>query len=431
MCDTSTVTDHNELKTSSNGTWNLINAFGAIFVVVASAGGPQWLTHAALILSFPILLMGVGYALNVQVLNEEKNYLWRQIKTVYCPFWVWSVLFLMLHNVFLWMGFLDTQSGDWGGNVAVAFTWNDFIQRLWDVTFNMSGFDELLCAPFWFFRTLFIAGVVYLILFKLTKKVIEIDNAHTIGLVILSLSFLMALWQVLGNLHISGIAGGGYRELMGVFFISLGFLSRDILRVLPKRWWVALTGLVVFVLFLVFSPVTQTSSADLIQFISLPVPVLGAFIFVSYSAAFLSQRKNKIVSALSFIGDKYLFVIAFHLLAFKLISMIKVLVSGLSWSAVGAFPVVHENASSDFYFVLYILIGVALPLLTILGWRFLDSKYNLTVWNCLVYIGWGFLLLLKWIWKMLVKCVLRFWRSVKNFAKDMKEFVNASNPKDE
>ena len=80
-----------------------------------------------------------------------------------------------------------------------------------------------------------------------------------------------------------------------------------------------------------------------------------------------------LVRPLAYVGNHTLYIFAFHALAFRLVSMIKVGVYGLPWSAMGNQMVVSYRRD-DAFFLLYTLAGMALPLLVRMAWRRYDHR---------------------------------------------------------
>ena len=411
--------------------FSIVKAIAIMFVVIAHACGPSWLGRTAYIFNVPVFFMCAGYFFNLRYVNDVNTFVWRRFKNLYCPFWIWAVVFLILHNFFFWIGILSEEYGNAAGGVLHPYSWHAFCQRLWSVTFNMSGYDEFLCGAFWFFRTLFVSSIAFLLLYKLIAHFTKLKQPVHIALTIVCLSWLLALWQVEGNLRITGLAQGGYRELMALIFMGLGFVYHRFQRIFSPHWLVALIGFSVLALFSWQSPSAMSYKADLTQFLSLPVPAFAAFVSLHVIAKQISKYKNRISETLVYIGDRTLYIFAFHLLAFKVVSILKVLVYDLPWSHVGGHTVVHDEVGGIGFFLLYVIVGISLPLLTIELWKKMDSRYNLTWLNCLKYSLNAIFVTVKFIYNLIKKMVLSFWHGLVNFYTDMKTILKASNPKED
>lgn len=409
---------------------SILKAIGILFVVIAHSGGQSWLVNTAYMFCVPLFFLCSGYLFKYSYLRHASLYLWRRLRGLYLPFWGWSVLFLVLHNFFFWIGILSEKVGNAAGGVLHPYSWHDFCQRVWSVTFNMSGYDEFLSGSYWFFRTLFVSSLAFLGLFILLRKLTGWRNKSAVVLLIVGIAWCLAFWQVGGNLRITGLAQGGYRELIAIGFIGVGYLYRRQERFLPLPWLWAILGFVVFGLFAYFSPSAMVYKANYTQFFSLPLPAIGIFIGLLFLSRLCVQHASLLTRGLVYIGDRTLYIFAFHLLAFKLVSIVKVLVYNLDWAHVGSHTVVHVHPH-DYFFLLYILVGVGLPLLVKHFWMKMDASYNLTWWNCLVYTFKGFRWCVVLLYRGIAWILSVCWRSLLNFKRDMSEFWKASNPKDE
>ena len=76
---------------------------------------------------------------------------------------------------------------------------------------------------------------------------------------------------------------------------------------------------------------------------------------------------------LVFIGDNTLYVFIFHIISFKAVSLLKVWWYGLDPGQIGCHMVIHYN-HTDFFWVLYSVVGVALPLAVLSLYRSLKNR---------------------------------------------------------
>ena len=75
-----------------------------------------------------------------------------------------------------------------------------------------------------------------------------------------------------------------------------------------------------------------------------------------------------------------MYIFVFHLLAFKVASMIKVGVYQLDWAMVGGHPVVQHELGDGFW-LLYIFVGVVLPILPVWIWRKITNQRKFDATN--------------------------------------------------
>lgn len=89
-------------------TLDIAKAICIILMVIGHSGCPDYLRRFIYI-PYALLFFISGYLLNNKYLTNLKTGLWRKIKGSYYPFVKWSMIFLLLHNVFAYLHIYDTS----------------------------------------------------------------------------------------------------------------------------------------------------------------------------------------------------------------------------------------------------------------------------------------------------------------------------------
>lgn len=417
--------------------FSVVKALAIMLVVVSHAGSPAWLSRFAFEFHVPAFFICAGYFFRAATPQEEYRFLCRRVSGVYRPYVCWSLVFLCLHNLLYPLGLLSERFGNAVGGVMHPYDWTAFCRRLWSIVFNMSGHDEFLAGSFWFFRAFFIAGILWLVLFKALRMVRTLAEPHKAACGVAFVALGLALWQVLGGIRIAGIAQGGYRELMGLFFMACGYVlayCRPLERLtVPQRAAAALGCLAVVVLFTVFSPSAMVWRATPAQFFSLPLPALAGFGLLWLTADALCLRDSFVRRGLVYLGDRTLVVFAFHLVAFKLVSLFVVASYGLPWQQMGSHPVVHglTGAAAGYLFIPYTLAGVLLPLGVRHLWRDYTAQQGLSTQRIVGAVLSFLVVVVMGVLRFLRALLRGFWRSLVETWQTLCEFVRAASPKDE
>lgn len=411
-----------------NPTITTLKAIAIILVVVAHSKAPAYLSHFAYMLCVSLFFMASGYCFNTKYLTEEASFVKRRFKALYVPFVKWSVLFLLLNPFWFCTGILNEQYGNASRGVTHPLNLHDGLQSLWSIVFNMSGYDQFLCGVFWFFRALFIASILFLIGMKLIGSVRHLRDHHGTTAFLLALAAIgLALWQKSDDLKATGIAQGGYREFMGVFFLTAGFMYRrlelwleapadppplieknesahyalqvatdginaaaDVLvKTLRALCSVPLLSFVIcgaatFALAHYCHPSMTSQPTSFAAIGWLALSGVTGFIFFFHLSRLL-RRIIPLRKIFAFIGENTLYVFVFHLLAFKLVSMVKVLAYDLPWRMIGGHPVVHST-EGQWFWVLYTLVGIGLPLTILWGLRYCCRRYAITDYRSFVIV---------------------------------------------
>lgn len=412
--------------------FSIVKALAIVCVVISHAGVAAWLSRFVFIFHVPAFFLCAGYFFNTRYLTDERTFVVRRIKGLYLPFLRWSLAFLILHNVFFACGLLSETYGNAAGGVLHPYTWSQLTQHFWSIVCNMSGYDEFMGGTFWFFRALLLSSLVFLAAFKVLRRFSDtLRTERAVGWAILVGALAVAGWKVGAGFRLTGIAQGGYRELMGVAFMAAGFLIRQY-RV-PKRmdWRTIIPAFLLLCAASVWFPSSMAWNPTLAEFFSLPLPAVAGFLCLVYVSGHIDRVHTIFRRGLIYIGDRTLYIFAFHLLAFKLVSALKVGFYGLPWEAVASYPVVHEPANTWWFALLYVVAGVTLPLACVALWRKAESHIQFDSKLCLRYLLRGCVGLASCI----VALMRAVWRGLTAFyhgtVRMVKEIIAAADPKDE
>lgn len=366
--------------------FTILKAIAIILVVIAHSAAPAYLSNFAYMVGVPAFFVLSGYFFKLDNLDNTSDFVIRRTKTLYLPFIKWGVFFLILHNLFFEIGFLSESYGNAQGGVTHPYNWTQAAQHLWSMVFNMSGYDPFMAGAFWFFRALFLANIAFIFLFKATRQLGKFKTSTLQVVSVIVLAFLLALWQASMGLHITGVAQGGYRELMGIVLLGIGFLLRRADETPDSSIWhnpivmLAASSVVLMILTFVY-PISMAAKPGSV----LSVPILtvagtAAFIWLRGLSEFILQLPEKYTQWLQFTGENSLYIFVFHLLAFKVASMIKVGVYQLDWEMVGGHPVVQHELGDGFW-LLYIFVGVVLPILPVWIWKKMTNQRKFDATN--------------------------------------------------
>ena len=81
-------------------------------------------------------------------------------------------------------------------------------------------------------------------------------------------------------------------------------------------------------------------------------------------ARWCDKRDGCLKRFLVFCGDNTLPIFVFHIISYKVVSLLKIWYYDLDFAQIGCHMVIHEHAKEDFFWILYTIVGVGIPL----GW---------------------------------------------------------------
>lgn len=408
---------------------SIAKALAILLVVVINAGIPDAAARVLLPLSVPVFFMTAGYCFSTDYLHNERTFVVHRLRRLYVPFLGWALLFVTLHNLLWAIGLINVAGGEQMTGAMHAYSFSEYCQRVWSITFCMSGYDVTFCSPFWFFRALLVASLAFLLGMKVLQRLLPQFRTEIHAAILLGAVLILGFWQTGMDLTITSL-GNGHRELMGTGLFCLGFLARRYCTLLLHHIYYPLAGLLLLILSAILFPATFPKTGTLSSFASLWLPAAGGFVFLIYICSWIASAPQAIVRAFIYVGDRTLYIFAFHVTAFVLVSLVKVISYGLPWQAMGAHPVVLHNAH-DAFWLLYTIVGIGVPLLWREGFHWLARRIDLSTAACfrysldfMVITGKYSLRGIIWLGKSIARIFMTVWRA-------LTDMVKASNPNEE
>ena len=362
-------------------TISIAKGLAIILMVIAHAEAPSWLCKFIFEFHMPLFFITAGFFFSTKYLHDEATFVKKRIKGLYVPFVKWAVFFLIIHNWMFDIGILNEVYGNEQGGVLHPWSAHQIQQNLWNIFTAMAGYDAFLCGAFWFFRGLFVASILYLIIYKVVDlgisrisripRIARIPNlsASTPYLICL-IMLLLCGWKTWEGLKVINLVQGGYRDMMGCFFFGIGFIFRqyaDGYRQITSRHSIAITitilfGVIVW-LFSKYLTANMNWRSTFQQFLSLPVPAILGFLMTYNISRWIDSFKSCGKRFLVYTGDHTLNIFIFHIISYKVVSLLKIWYYGLDPRQIGCHMVIHDYSQQDLFWILYTFAGVGIPLL--------------------------------------------------------------------
>lgn len=382
--------DKNRIRTrmKRDETISICKAFGIILMVIGHANCPGPLSNFLYEFHMPLFFIAAGYFFSLKYLDDEATFVKKRIKGLYIPFLKWSVFFLVIHNLMFKLGILNEQYGNATGGVTHPYSWHQMQQNLWTMVCAMGGYDQFLNGAFWFFRGLFVASIAYLVLFKITNAIFNktfvkhftqnnrenndinatADNQAkgygtlAMPITICIIALLIEAWKTLEGLKVINLIQGGNREILGVFFFGCGFIFKQLKDKYRVTWWATILSAATVYIFSRFAPSSMGWRMDFNRFIALPLPAICGFIMTYNISHQLSKHNGLLKDFLVFCGNNTMCIFVFHIVAYKVVSLIKIWYYDLDYLQIGCHMVIHKYSDTDCFWILYSIAGVGIPL---------------------------------------------------------------------
>lgn len=146
----------------------IAKAIAIMLMVICHAGLPSVPSHFIVMFHMPLFFFVSGYCFKDKYLTDNRRFVVNKIKGLYVPFVRWSLLFLLLHNVFF---HLNLYNGEYGfhGEVSHLYGWKEVVINAAKIMVSMSETEQLL-GGYWFLKQLFVGSILSLLTFKFVKN---------------------------------------------------------------------------------------------------------------------------------------------------------------------------------------------------------------------------------------------------------------------
>lgn len=328
--------------------WDFARGFGMILVVL---GHTDFVGRDFVYLfHVPLFFIVSGALFNTTPPLCAKIY--KKFKRLYLPNLKYGLIFLLLHNVFVYFHFY-TPSSKTNTFYALAkiLCWG----------------NEELGGAMWFLRSLFFSYCLYLVLMLVRNKGIRFLLFLLItfaGWLMVDLHYfytirtLVVIPCIVCPFIMFGLIYNNYNELKDYLYkysCSFFVLSGSVLCVAAKCYHIDLA------------------------YLSLPNPVvfylLGCIGFVFVISCCRLLQNSMLYDCITYIGRHSIPVLALHLLAFKLVSFIYLRMTGGSINLLSEFPA-PNLPNNIVYPLIYTVVGIAMPLLLNRVGIFLITKFQ-------------------------------------------------------
>lgn len=142
------------MKYSTNITY--AKAIGIILMVWGHSGTFSYAHDFIYMFHMPLFFFCAGYCFKERYYSQPVTFIWRRVKGLWWPYVKWSLLFLLLHNLFYRIGFYGTSSSS---NWNHLFNKEELLQHATSILTTMEGHEQLLGA-FWFMKALLYGSLI-------------------------------------------------------------------------------------------------------------------------------------------------------------------------------------------------------------------------------------------------------------------------------
>lgn len=330
-----------------NNSISIAKAIAIMLMVLAHTYFSDYGNRFINMFHMPLFFFFSGYCFKDKYLNQPLDFIRKRIKGLYKPFVKWSIIFLLLHNIFFYLNIYNDEYG-FRGNVSHLYHLSDFLSRLIHIITRMTDNEQLL-GGYWFLRSLLVCSIIGFITVKYNKK------PFIGGGVILLITIVLSAY----NLQIPYFSIGAREAFAAIFFIS-GYYYKKYNFQVHEHIYILIFGTIgVFV----GEKFWQASLLNFKWYQIVPYTVTALFGILAIYC--LSKKllifQSKIQEYLIYIGNNTLTILTWHFLCFKLVSLIIIIYYKEPIARLAEFPVITEYSRNG-WFIIYFLFGILIPI---------------------------------------------------------------------
>lgn len=278
-------------------------AVAIILMVLAHARIFQYGQYWINMFHMPLFFMMSGYCFKDKYLADTKTFLSRRVSGIYWPFIKWSIIFLLLHNLFFNLNIYSDEYG-YKGKVSELLSINVIFQRVFSTVFALGDSEQLL-GGFWFLRDLFLGSIIFYITLLFTRK-----HQWLGGAFLLVITFCLVFIGTQTNFYSA-------RTCLASVFIWLGYMLKNSGFKKYKAWWFPIMGFLIVSMGALFWQTSCLSVKPMTYFPFVFTALLGSLSVLCLCEKMEKYTENWFLRLFRFIGENTLTILTWHFLSLK------------------------------------------------------------------------------------------------------------------
>ncbi len=331
---------------NKNNYISIAKAIGIMLMVIGHSGSPIMMERFIYLFHMPLFIACSGFFFkDITESKQLRQFSAKRLKGLYFPYLRWSILFLLLHNLFYHLHFYEQP-----------YSTNEFFRNLGKTLF-MADF-EILLRPFWFlkallFASIFVAGIIFL------KNKYQLRIRHIELLIsILFITFLLKS----SNVHIPILGDPSIISFSMVYYLS-GLLIKKIEKRIPCNIYAISIEFALLMMGCIYFPgiidMRYTNTFNL--FIYFLLSITGIIFVFTISKIIQERGRFTFKNSLYYIGNNTMSIFALNLFALRIGNFIKVEIYQLPLDKISSHIIISEY--NDYFWLVYSIIGIFIPLL--------------------------------------------------------------------
>ncbi len=350
---------------------NVAKAFGICLVVLGhsfteTSNSP--IRAFVYLFHVPLFFIISGFFFKEDYLSTPKNFILGRLRRLWVPFLLWSVPFILLHNIFFKLDIYSPKVTFRGASVPY-YSIADIFVRLAKLIFFQES--EQLLGGFWFLPCLFFTAIIFFVFSFISSK---LKKSYALP-VLCVLGFILGNFMFYKNIRFPFIPYDFRLFFIITFLFLIGFLYKKYEHLVPINSYFSLLCLLLLVFVLTIGHYKIDSINNTVGYLPKAIlylvftPILGTYITL-YLSKMISRYR--IADFFDYIGRNTITILALHFLSFKLVSFLIVYSENLNLFEIASFPVIPNR---DSWFLAYFLAGVLIPLAVRTTWVKINNAF--------------------------------------------------------
>ena len=332
-----------------------------ILMVMGHARCPEVINHILSMMRMPLFFFMSGYCFKEKYLSDAATYMKRRVTGIYWPYLKWSLFFLFIHNICFSVNIYSDEYG-FQGKTSVLYSTADFLEHGKNIVTKMTGHEQLL-GGFWFLKSLFVGSVLFFATRKVVSGVWGIASLLMIAILLAYFGWKVPYFSITS------------KEFLAAFFIYAGHLYKSHLFIWHKNLWLNIFAIIAVGVGSVYCPASMLSYKWWQVVPYALCALLGTLVIFNISCWISRYAANVGTKFLIYVGGYTFNVLTWHFLSMKLVSLLLIVLYGLPIKQLSEFPVIESYAHQGWW-VIYLFVGVGIPVVGTYGYHFLLTKWE-------------------------------------------------------
>lgn len=322
-----------------------------------------------------VFMMASGYCWKNNTVTDLKSYrkfIMKKLRYIYLPYVLCNGIFVLLRNFFITINLYThnsnflilTKDAPYPQSIVSNASVLEIIKEEFKVLLGI-GTTQLGSAT-WFLIALLIVLIIHgtlSLMFK-NKNMLMIYSVLFIGLAMITL--------VVNN---SPLRGEIRRIPCTYMAFLLGVFIKNFEMEKLTRWWFGVGSFFILIIMQNFGSV-EMSAANIQNPIFFIIVSLAGWVLLWNISRWIISNCLIIKKVFEYVGKNTMPILCMHLLTFKLVSLLYVVINNRPKFLVASFHIIFETP--EIYKIMYTIFGVSVPLMVYYIWKLtIQNIYNI------------------------------------------------------